>query len=59
MGQQGKREHALIYGRRICQLTKIFFHQTLYMSETFKRATDDEKMDDTMKDFLIFAEKLS
>jgi hypothetical protein len=22
MGQQGKREHALIYGRRICQLTK-------------------------------------
>ncbi|MGO4904542.1 gliding motility protein GldC [Flavobacterium sp. W20_MBD1_R3] len=39
---------------------KIFFHQTLVaMSETFKRATDDEKMADTMKDFCdYFAEKL-
>jgi gliding motility-associated protein GldC len=40
---------------------KIFFHQTLVaMSETFKRATDDEKMADTMKDFCdYFAEKLN
>ena len=31
---------------------KIFFHQTLVaMSDTFKRATDDEKMTNTMKDF--------
>ena len=39
---------------------KIFFHQTLVaMSETFKRATDDEKMTNTMKDFCdYFAEKL-
>ncbi|MFE3866919.1 gliding motility protein GldC [Flavobacterium sp. LS2P90] len=39
---------------------KIFFHQTLVaMSETFKRATDDEKMANTMKDFCdYFAEKL-
>jgi len=39
---------------------KLFFHQTLVaMSETFKRATDDEKMADTMKDFCdYFAEKL-
>ena len=39
---------------------KIFFHQTLVaMSETFKRATNDEKMADTMKDFCdYFAEKL-
>jgi gliding motility-associated protein GldC len=39
---------------------KIFFHQTLVaMSDTFKRATDDEKMADTMKDFCdFFAEKL-
>ena len=39
---------------------EIFFHQTLVaMSETFKRATDDEKMADTMKDFCdYFAEKL-
>jgi gliding motility-associated protein GldC len=39
---------------------KIFFHQTLVaMSETFKRATDDEKMAETMKDFCdYFAEKL-
>ena len=38
---------------------KIFFHQTLVaMSETFKRATNDEKMSDTMKDFCdYFAEK--
>ena len=39
---------------------KIFFHQTLVaMSDTFKRATDDEKMAATMKDFCdYFAEKL-
>ncbi|TDO96667.1 gliding motility protein GldC [Flavobacterium sp. 245] len=39
---------------------KIFFHQTLVaMSDTFQRATDDEKMSDTMKDFCdYFAEKL-
>lgn len=39
---------------------KIFFHQTLLsMSDTFKRATDDQKMADTMKDFCdYFAEKL-
>jgi len=40
---------------------KIFFHQTLTaMSDTFKRATNDEKMSDTMKDFCdFFAEKLN
>lgn len=39
---------------------KIFFHQTLVaMADTFKRATNDEKMADTMKDFCdYFAEKL-
>lgn len=39
---------------------KIFFHQTLVaMSETFKRATNDEKMAATMMDFCdYFAEKL-
>lgn len=39
---------------------KLFFHQTLVaMSETFKRATGDEKMTATMKDFCdYFAEKL-
>ncbi|MGL2994262.1 gliding motility protein GldC [Flavobacterium sp. TSSA_36] len=39
---------------------KIFFHQTLVaMSETFKRATNDEKMAATMLDFCdYFAEKL-
>ena len=39
---------------------KIFFHQTLVaMSDTFHRATDDEKMTNTMKDFCdYFAEKL-
>ena len=39
---------------------KIFFHQTLVaMSDTFQRATGDEKMADTMKDFCdYFAEKL-
>ena len=39
---------------------KLFFHQTLVaMSETFQRATNDEKMADTMKDFCdYFAEKL-
>lgn len=39
---------------------KIFFHQTLVsMSETYHRATQDEKMSATMKDFCdYFAEKL-
>jgi gliding motility-associated protein GldC len=39
---------------------KIFFHQTLVgMSDTFSRATQDEKMTATMKDFCdYFAEKL-
>ncbi|OYU80498.1 MAG: gliding motility protein GldC [Flavobacterium sp. BFFFF1] len=39
---------------------KIFFHQTLVaMADTFMRATNDEKMTDTMKDFCdYFAEKL-
>ena len=39
---------------------KQFFHQTLgAMSDTFNRATDDEKMTATMKDFCdYFAEKM-
>lgn len=39
---------------------KLFFHQTLVaMSATFQRATQDEKMTETMKDFCnYFAEKL-
>ncbi len=39
---------------------KTFFHQTLVaMSETFMKATQDEKMTATMKDFCdYFAEKL-
>lgn len=39
---------------------KVFFHQTLVaMSNTFHKATDDEKMTATMKDFCdYFAEKL-
>lgn len=39
---------------------KQFFHQTLVaMSDTFNRATNDEKMTDTMKDFCdYFAEKM-
>lgn len=39
---------------------KVFFHQTLVsMSETFNRATQDEKMSATMRDFCdYFAEKL-
>lgn len=39
---------------------KLFFHQTLVaMADTFQRATQDEKMADTMKDFCdYFAEKL-
>ncbi|SHF99148.1 protein involved in gliding motility GldC [Flavobacterium fluvii] len=39
---------------------KVFFHQTLTsMTETFQRATGDEKMSATMKDFCdYFAEKL-
>ena len=39
---------------------KIFFHQTLSaMADTFNRATNDEKMTATMKDFCdYFAEKL-
>ena len=39
---------------------KIFFHQTLVaLSDTFNRATQDEKMTATMKDFCdYFEEKL-
>ncbi|NBC56745.1 MAG: gliding motility protein GldC [Bacteroidetes bacterium] len=39
---------------------KHFFHQTLVtMSDTYYRATQDEKMSETMKDFCdYFAEKL-
>ncbi len=39
---------------------KIFFHQTLRaMADTFERATSDEKMSATMRDFCdYFAEKL-
>ena len=39
---------------------KVFFHQTLVsLSDTFMRATQDEKMTATMKDFCdYFAEKL-
>ena len=40
---------------------KLFFHQTLVsMADTFYRATADEKMTDTMKDFCdYFADKLN
>lgn len=40
---------------------KMFFHQTLVaMSDTFYRASQDEKMTATMKDFCdYFAEKLN
>jgi gliding motility-associated protein GldC len=39
---------------------KKFFHQTLAaMADTFQRATQDEKMADTMRDFCdYFAEKM-
>ncbi|WP_432671999.1 gliding motility protein GldC [Flavobacterium sp. SM2513] len=39
---------------------KKFFHQTLVaMSDTFQRATDDQQMTDTLKDFCeYFAEKM-
>jgi gliding motility-associated protein GldC len=39
---------------------KLFFHQTLTaMTDTFERATGDEKMSATMRDFCdYFAEKL-
>jgi gliding motility-associated protein GldC len=39
---------------------KIFFHQTLVaMADTFEKATQDEKMAGTMRDFCdYFAEKL-
>ncbi len=39
---------------------KIFFHQTLSaMADTFERATNDDKMSATMRDFTeYFAEKL-
>jgi gliding motility-associated protein GldC len=39
---------------------KLFFHQALVaMADTFNRATNDQKMTDTMKDFCdYFAEKL-
>ena len=40
---------------------KMFFHQTfLTMSDTYLRATQDEKMASTMKDFCdYFAEKIN
>ena len=40
---------------------QLFFHQTLVsLSDTFYRATQDEKMTETMKDFCdYFAEKLN
>lgn len=40
---------------------KKFFHQTLVaMTDTFQRATGDEKMADTMKDFTdYFGEKMN
>lgn len=40
---------------------RLFFHQTLVsMSDTYYRATQDEKMSETMKDFCdYFAEKLN
>jgi gliding motility-associated protein GldC len=40
---------------------KLFFHQMLVaMADTYHRATGDEKMTDTMKDFCdYFAEKLN
>lgn len=39
---------------------KVFFHQTLSaMADTFQRATNDDKMSATMRDFCdYFAEKL-
>lgn len=39
---------------------KKFYHQTLVaMADTFQRATNDEKMADTMRDFCdYFAEKM-
>lgn len=39
---------------------QVFYHQTLVsMAESFKRATQDERMYETMKDFTdYFAEKL-
>ena len=39
---------------------KVFFHQTLSaMTDTFERATNDDKMSATMRDFCdYFAEKL-
>lgn len=39
---------------------KVFFHQTLSaMADTFERATNDDKMSATMRDFCdYFAEKL-
>ncbi len=39
---------------------KVFFHQTLTaMADTYQRATNDDKMADTMRDFCeYFAEKL-
>lgn len=40
---------------------KLFFHQTLAaMTDTYRRATADDKMADTMQDFCdYFAEKLN
>jgi gliding motility-associated protein GldC len=51
----------VIYGRKDMPVDemKIFFHQTLVaMSDTFFRATGDEKMADTMKDFCDYFAKL-
>jgi gliding motility-associated protein GldC len=37
---------------------KIFFHQTLVsLSDTFMKATQDEKMTATMKDFCVYFEE--
>lgn len=40
---------------------KVFFHQTLVaLADTYQRATQDDKMADTMRDFTdFFAEKLN
>ncbi|WP_264512519.1 gliding motility protein GldC [Flavobacterium sp. N1719] len=40
---------------------KVFFHQTLMaLADTYQRATQDDKMADTMRDFTdFFAEKLN
>jgi gliding motility-associated protein GldC len=48
-----------LWTKKCLLMKKIFFHQTLFMSDTFHRATGDEKMAETMKDFLrIFCRKV-